>query len=212
MWAGGLAAGGAAVVWWKVVGKGYVWLTAGVLGLVGLALALIEPGPAAWIGTAAAIAAVAFAGKTRAAVGLWTIAAILFLAAAGPSLSTILPLVSGTVFLGFVTTEMMLGHWFLVDPTLPRWSLNRLAIIGGVGLIADVVLLAVGGAASGGAADAVFGFAYLALTGMTALLIVGVYFSLKEPSYTGVMAATGLSYLAVLTSFGVAVVGRMLVA
>ena len=41
--------------------------------------------------------------------------------------------------------------------------------------------------------------------------IAGVIFSLKEPGYAGVMAATGLSYLAVLTAFGVAVLGRMLV-
>jgi len=45
---------------------------------------------------------------------------------------------------------------------------------------------------------------------MTFLLVVAVWYSLQEPSYTGVMAATGLSYLAVLTAFGVAVLGRLL--
>jgi hypothetical protein len=34
---------------------------------------------------------------------------------------------------------------------------------------------------------------------MTLLLIVGVWFSLREKGYEGVMAATGLSYLATLT-------------
>ncbi len=40
MWAGGLAAGGALVIWWRVVGRGYLWLTGSVVALVGLALAL----------------------------------------------------------------------------------------------------------------------------------------------------------------------------
>ena len=54
--------------------------------------------------------------------------------------------------------------------------------------------------------------ALVALSVMTGLLVVAVWFSLKEPSYSGVMAATGLSYLGVLTTFGVVVVGRLLVA
>ena len=52
----------------------------------------------------------------------------------------------------------------------------------------------------------------IALTVMTALLIAAVWFSLREPGYSGVMAATGLSYLGLLTTFGVIVVGRLLVA
>ncbi len=54
--------------------------------------------------------------------------------------------------------------------------------------------------------------AMAAVSVMTALLITGVWFSLKEDGYSGVMAATGLSYLGVLTAFGVVVVGRLLVA
>ncbi len=48
------------------------------------------------------------------------------------------------------------------------------------------------------------------LTLVSALLVAGVSFALREPFYSGVMAATGLSYLAVLTAFGVVVVGRLL--
>ncbi len=47
---------------------------------------------------------------------------------------------------------------------------------------------------------------------MTALPVVAVWFSLREPTYSGVMAATGLPYLGVLTAFGVVVVGGLLVA
>jgi hypothetical protein len=53
-------------------------------------------------------------------------------------------------------------------------------------------------------------WAFAALTATTGLLVVAVSFSLRERGYAGVMAATGLSYLAVLTAFGVTVVGRML--
>jgi hypothetical protein len=41
--------------------------------------------------------------------------------------------------------------------------------------------------------------------------MVMVYSALGERGYAGVMAATGLSYLAVLTSTGAVVLGRLLV-
>jgi hypothetical protein len=211
MWAAGLAAGGALVVWWRVVGRGYVWLTGGVVAMVGLALALTSGNPLAWIGMILGLGAVVTAGRSQVAAGLLLAGAVL-LTIPGLDDSPAVPLITGAVFLGGVTTEMMLGHWFLVDPKLPRWSLNRLAVVGGIGLALDVGYLLTQGLISGAGDDAILGWAYGALGVMTALLIVGVIFSLKEPSYTGVMAATGLSYLAVLTAFGVAVVGRMLVA
>ena len=211
MWAAGLAAGGALVVWWRVVGRGYLWLTGGVVAMVGLALALTSGSAVAWVGTVLSLAAIIMAGRPQAAAGLLAAAAVM-LTIPGLDDSPIVPLITGAVFLGGVTTEMMLGHWFLVDPKLPRWSLNRLAVVGGIGLVIDAAYLLTQGLIAGAGDDVIFGWAYAALAVMTALLIVGVIFSLKEPSYTGVMAATGLSYLAVLTAFGVAVVGRMLIA
>jgi len=211
MWAAGLAAGGAVVAAWGVVGRGYVWLTGGVVALVGVALALSSEAPVAWVGAALCAAAVALATRPLPAAGTLAAAAVL-LAWPGRQDSPAIALITGAVFLGGVTTEMMLGHWFLVDPQLPRWSLNRLAVIGGAGLVLDVAFLATQGMFGGAGDDPILGWAYLALTVMTALLLLGVIFSLREPSYTGVMAATGLSYLAVLTAFGVAVVGRMLAA
>jgi hypothetical protein len=38
--------------------------------------------------------------------------------------------------------------------------------------------------------------------------MVGVLFSLRVKSYTGVMAATGLSYLATITALAVAIISR----
>ena len=49
------------------------------------------------------------------------------------------------------------------------------------------------------------GWAFVALTALSLLLVVAVWFALREPSYAGVMAATGLSYLGLLTVFGVVV-------
>jgi hypothetical protein len=44
------------------------------------------------------------------------------------------------------------------------------------------------------------------------VLMAGVFASLRYPAYAGVMAATGLSYLAVLTTLGGTFLGRALVA
>ena len=70
------------------------------------------------------------------------------------------------------------------------------------------MLLVLAGALAGisGLGVAVFG----GLAAMSVLLMIGVWYSLKEPSYPGVMAATGLSYLAVLTSLGATALGRTL--
>jgi hypothetical protein len=102
---------------------------------------------------------------------------------------------------------MVLGHWYLVDPRLPRWALKALAVAGIVGLVADAVVLAVAGIPSGGAA-----VAYWLLMATSVALMAAVIGSLRYPAYAGVMAATGLSYLAVLTTLGGVFLGRVLVA
>jgi hypothetical protein len=51
----------------------------------------------------------------------------------------------------------------------------------------------------------------IGLGATTVALMVGVWFSLRVPSYTGVMAATGLSYLATLTALGAVVIGRAVI-
>ncbi len=117
---------------------------------------------------------------------------------------------SGAVFLGGITTEMMLGHWFLVDPRLPRRALRRLDLIAGAGAVADLAVVVLAGAVPWAGGDAAVGIGYLALVATTLLLIAAVWASLGEEGYPAVMAATGLSYLAVLTAIGAAVMGRLL--
>jgi hypothetical protein len=113
--------------------------------------------------------------------------------------------------LGGITTEMMLGHWYLVDPRLPRRPLLILDVLAALGLGLDAIYVFAVGEVSFSGSDGVFGLAYVMLAGFAGILMVGVWFSLKEPRYSGVMAATGLSYLAVLVGFGVVTVGRVLV-
>lgn len=201
--------GGAAVVSrLAIVGAGYNWLLAAVVVGAGAATALAGSVVIGVSATLAALAAGILGRRHDVAAALFGIAALGLLALAIQE-GGVVPAVSGTLLLGAMTSEMLLGHWFLVDPQLPRWALQRLALAAAIGLALDVGVVAVLGAF--GSADVVMIGAFVALAIMTGLLVAGVWFSLKEPSYSGVMAATGLSYLGVLTTFGVVVVGRLLV-
>lgn len=111
--------------------------------------------------------------------------------------------VTATLAIGGVSGEMMLGHWYLIDPRLPRSALRALAITGIVGLASEAILNAgMGIGMSGGA----IGFWVLVLT--SGGLMAAVLAAIRYPAYSGVMAATGLSYLAVLTTLGAVFVGR----
>jgi len=117
--------------------------------------------------------------------------------------------ITGALAVGGVTGGLFLGHWFLVDPRLPRWALKRVGWAGLVGLASDSALLLAKGGLSGGSEPWVeVAFVVLAVTSF--LLMVGVWFALDQPRYSGVMAATGLSYLAVITTVGAVVAGRWL--
>jgi hypothetical protein len=67
--------------------------------------------------------------------------------------------------------------------------------------------MAVAGLPSSGAT-----IAFWVLMSTSVVLMGAVIASLRYPEYSGVMAATGLSYLAVLTSLGGVFLGRALVA
>lgn len=208
MWGGGVAAGAGLVVHWRVVGPGYVWLAGAVaVGLAALA-AVAGAGAIAWVAAAVALAATLAAGLPGVARVLFVVAsALLLIAGAEPGLEEIALLVTGTLLLGGVTSEMMLGHWFLVDPSLPRKPLYDLDESAGIGLAGEAAAVAFAG---GVTLDAALSWVWVALVATGGLLLAGVWFSLREPRYSGVMAATGLSYLAVLVSFGVVAVGRAL--
>ena len=210
MWAAGLCAGAAVVVAWRIVGPGYTWLAATVSLLFGVPAALAADGSWAWLGTALVVAAVALTPRPRAAALALGLAVVPFLVTASLE-GTGLGALTGALLLGGVTSEMMLGHWYLIDPRLPRWALRLLAAAGLVGVVVDAVAMVVLGAIPWDGADLVVGVGFLLLTGTTAVLLAAVRSSLGEQGYSGVMSATGLSYLATLTAVGAAVVGRLLV-
>lgn len=202
MWAAGLSAAGAVVASWRVVGPGFLWLTAGAAASTGLAAGFAHPLGlvaltgllvAAWAARRVEVSRIAFA-----------VSALAFLAVAALR-DAALPVLTGALALGGITSEMMLGHWYLVDPRLPRWALRRLDLAGAVGVVLDLLVAVVRGSPPEGGLMAA---AFAGLGGVTLLLAVGVWFSLREKGYEGVMAATGLSYLATLTVLGTVFLGR----
>ncbi len=209
MWTSGTAAFSAVVIGWRIVGSGFVRLVTAVVVLFAAAAAGAGAGAEAWIATALAVAGFVAARSPRIAMAALGLAALLLILAAGED-SPVLLAVTGALFLGAITAEMTLGHWYLVDPQLPRWALHALAIAAGVALVADVVYLTAEDVFTWAPGDEILGLAFAGLAVLSLLLVTGVVFALREPSYTGVMAATGLSYLAVLTAFGVVVLGRLL--
>jgi hypothetical protein len=209
LWAAGLAASAAAVARWGVVGPGFLWLAGGVTTLLGGIGALAGGGPGALLGTGAALAGLALARRASWAAVSFVVAALAFLTQVlwrGAGLAGL----SGALFLGGITGEMMLGHWYLVDPRLPRWALRRLAGAAGVGLALELIVTGLAGAFFWEPGQTPMGWSFVALAALSGALIGAVWRSLREPSYAAVMAATGLSYLAVICSFGVVVLGRLL--
>ena len=125
----------------------------------------------------------------------------------------------GAAFIGALSDGMLLGHWYLTQPGLPRVVLNEM-----VNALAwlwhaevFVMLLPTGMiAVLNGTVDDGWGgmlgwmWAMCALT--TIILIFITKAALRERYYSAVMAATGLLYLAILTGFGMDIVPRAILA
>ncbi|MEZ5280455.1 MAG: hypothetical protein R2770_08265 [Acidimicrobiales bacterium] len=122
---------------------------------------------------------------------------------------------AGAAFIGAVTDAMLLGHWYLVQPGLKRASLLELVRYVGWTWFPEVVLLLVPtGMVSvwTGAIDdgyqGILGW-FWGVSAVSTIVLVGVTVAaLRERSYSAVMAATGLLYLAILTAFGTDLVAR----
>jgi len=126
---------------------------------------------------------------------------------------------AGAAFLGAVTDAMLLGHWYLVQPGLPRRHLNELVRAVGWAWPVEVValLLPTGmvsvwtGAVSDGW-NGTLGWFWAACAVATIVLVFVTRAALRERYYSAVMAATGLLYLAILTAFGTDLVARAVLA
>ena len=126
---------------------------------------------------------------------------------------------AGAAFLGAVTDAMLLGHWYLVQPGLPRRHLNDLVkALGWIWPVEVVALLLPTGMVSvwTGAVDdgwnGTLGWFWAACAVTTIVLVFVTKAALRERYYSAVMAATGLLYLAILTAFGTDLVARAVLA
>jgi hypothetical protein len=205
-WAAGLALVAGAVSFARIVGPGFTWLAAGTASLVGLPGVFADGSWWARFGLFALVIGIVWA-RNRPFAGLcFVIGGLAYLVEASLFAGWV-PAATATVAMGGVTGEMLLGHWYLVDPRLPRATLRDLAIVGIVGLVAEALLQVWLGLGASGAA---IGFWILLATSV--ILMIAVIAALRYPAYSGVMAATGLSYLALLTTLGAVFVGRAVAA
>jgi hypothetical protein len=150
------------------------------------------------------------------AIGLVGLVAGALDAGGNPAVS-LLRTLAGAAFLGAVTDAMLLGHWYLVQPGLPRTLLHELVdALGWIWPIEVLALLLPTGmiAVWTGAVDdgwgGVLGWFWAACAVTTIALVVVTRAALRERYYSAVMAATGLLYLAILTGFGMDLLPRAL--
>ncbi len=139
--------------------------------------------------------------------------------AGGNTAVAVLRTLVGAAFLGAITDAMLLGHWYLVQPGLPRRLLNELvAALGWIWPAEVVALLLPTGMLSvlSGSVDdgwnGTLGWFWVGCALGTIALVVVTRAALKERAYSAVMAATGLLYLAILTAFGTDLVARAVLA
>jgi hypothetical protein len=140
-------------------------------------------------------------------------------AAGDPALLSVARVVVGAAFLGAVTDAMLLGHWYLVQPGMPRgpllelirllafiWPFEVLVMLWPVGMWSVI-----NGTIDDGYAG-ILGWMWVACAIGTIALVGVTRAALKERQYSAVMAATGLLYLAILTAFGTDLVARAVLA
>lgn len=141
------------------------------------------------------------------------------IAAGDPAALSVARVVVGAAFLGAVTDAMLLGHWYLVQPGMPRapllelirwlaatWPFEVAVLLWPTGMVSVI-----NGTIDDGY-NGVLGWMWIACA-VTTIALVGVTrLALKERQYSAVMAATGLLYLAILTAFGTDLVARAVLA
>jgi len=141
------------------------------------------------------------------------------LAADGHEALAVLRILAGAAFLGAVTDAMLLGHWYLVQPGLPRRLLleqvRAMMLVWPVEVIALLLPTGMVSVLNGSIDDGWSGTLgwFWVLSAITTLALGFVTrAALRERAYSAVMAATGLLYLAILTAFGTDLVARAVLA
>ncbi|MFZ9291458.1 MAG: hypothetical protein ACO26C_02815 [Ilumatobacteraceae bacterium] len=239
-WAGGGLAWG----WWTLrtreVSAGYARLVRGTFGLVAAGACVAGLGVGAVPAREAAaviVAVVALVGAVRPAIPVRAdlVAACVALAgclaavvdalaiggdaAVGAVVLAMARVAVGLVFLGLVSDAMLLGHWYLVQPGMPRrllddlvraltivWPLEVAVLVWPTGMVSVLT-----GAIDDGWGG-VLGWFWLACALTTGALAFVARAALRERGYAALMAATGLTYLSILTGFGTDLIARALLA
>ncbi|MFN8103765.1 MAG: hypothetical protein U0U69_04825 [Acidimicrobiia bacterium] len=223
-WGAGMIAIVFVVNRWKVTSPGYAWLVdacAAALALFAWAAGgRSEPALVLTAG-AAALAIVFSAVKLRgapqavaeavgAAAGMWVCARLAY-TGADPGWIAAVRALAGAAFLGAVTDAMILGHWYLIDPKLPKVAIRRLNVVAAGTLVAfgltlvvppDSVLTAFGSAT-------LMALGWVATSLFCGILVFLVGRALREDGYAAVMSATGLLYVATMVAVGVVVTGAL---
>jgi len=133
----------------------------------------------------------------------------------GPVVLAAARLLVGAAFLGCVSDAMLLGHWYLVQPGLPRDAVKQLVRATAIVWPLEVAVMlwptgmvqVLNGTVDDGW-KGILGWTWLACAAATIILVGVTWAALKERSYSAVMAATGLLYLAILTAFGTDLLAR----
>ncbi|MFZ9513502.1 MAG: hypothetical protein ACO28U_08100 [Ilumatobacteraceae bacterium] len=221
--------GGLAFLWFtlrsKEISLGYSKLlraTFGVLAALGVVAGFYFDRVLIREVAGVAVAGIAFATFAKResrtdlfAVAVGAVGLISSVVASGGGVVDLLRVLVGAAFLGAVTDLMLLGHWYLVQPGMTRKLLNELtnAVLFIWPLEVVVMILPTGmiSVLNGSIDDGwngILGYFWLGCAALTGVLAVFTRAALKERSYSAVMAATGLSYLAILTAFGTDLVAR----
>ena len=221
--------GGLAFLWFtlrsKEISLGYSKLlraTYGVLAALGVAAGFYFDRVLIREVAGVAVAGIAFATFARResrtdliAVAIGAVGLVGSVVANGGGVVDLLRVVVGAAFLGAITDLMLLGHLYLVQPGMTRKLLNELtnAVLFIWPLEVVVMILPTGmiSVLNGSIDDGwngILGYFWLGCAVLTGVLAFFTRAALKERSYSAVMAATGLSYLAILTAFGTDLVAR----
>ncbi len=227
------ASGGLAFLWFtlrsKEISLGYSKLlrgTYGVLAAFGVVAGFSFDGVIIREIAGIAVTCIAFVTFAKrdshsdlVAVGVGAIGLIGSVIANGGGVVDLLRVLVGAMFLGAVTDLMLLGHWYLVQPGMTRKLLNELTnavlVIWPLEVLAMILPTGMISVLNGSIDDGwngILGYFWFGCAALTGVLAAFTRAALKERSYSAVMAATGLSYLAILTAFGTDLVARAILA
>ena len=225
--------GGLAFLWFtlrsKEISLGYSKLlraTYGVLAALGVAAGFYFDRVLIREVAGIVVAGIAFATFAKresrtdlSAVAVGAVGLIGSVVASGGGLVDLLRVLVGAAFLGAITDLMLLGHWYLVQPGLPRRHVNDIVrtflVIWPLEVIVMLIPTGMFSVFSGSVDDGwngQLGWFWAACAVTTGVLSVVTLKALQERAYSAVMAATGLMYLAILTAFGTDLVARAVLA